>query len=293
MQEAMFFTHVSAWNETHAMENGRDFELHHNSGFRCLTPEFHCHDYYEIYFYIAGEASLHIEEYAFRMNPRDVYIIPPGRMHRACFHDPKAYYERMFLYISCAALQQMSTPDCPLLAILDGCAERGHFRHALSEEQYVSCMRIFDQIIADSANSAPHQQLINRCNVTILLARLCGHLNVEPSEEKLPASTRVTAVIAHINKHLSERLTLDEISSRFYVSKFYLIREFKNYTNKSIYQYILSKRVFRAKMLMQSGVNPTNAYLQCGFIDYSSFYKAFKKETSISPQQYMRSLAEH
>lgn len=98
-------------------------------------------------------------------------------------------------------------------------------------------------------------------------------------------------MITYINEHLSERLTLDGISGRFFVSKYYLIREFKNYTNTSVYQYILSKRIIYAKMLLQTGASPTDVYLRCGFQDYSSFYKAFRKETAISPQQYMRELA--
>jgi AraC-like DNA-binding protein len=101
----------------------------------------------------------------------------------------------------------------------------------------------------------------------------------------------VADVIAYINEHIGQELSLDEVSGHFYISKFHLIREFKSYTNRSVYQYIVAKRIIQAKLLMQSGVPPTKVYLKCGFREYSSFYKAFKKETGLSPQQYIACLS--
>lgn len=184
MQEAVFFSHVSAWSSASEMENDREYELYHHSSIRRRTPEFHSHDFYELYFFITGDASLYIEEYAFRMQPRDVFVIPPGRMHRAFFHDTEAYYERMYLYVSRGALQRMGTPDCPLPDNLDGCTERGHFRFALSDEDFAACQHTFNEVIADSVNGAPHRQLINRCKVTMLLARLCAVVSVKRRRSK-------------------------------------------------------------------------------------------------------------
>ena len=282
---------LTAWDIEHAMEDEREYELYHNSSNRRITPEFHSHDFYEFYFFISGDASLYIEEYAYRMKPGDVFIIPPGRMHRAYFHNTEAYYERMFIYISRNALKDMGSADFSLLGIIDDCIRRSQFRYSLSGNDFAACRYTISEIVSDAVGAPPHQRLINRCKLTILMTRLCKLFGEVRDEHSSRSGKRVADVIAYINEHIGQDLSLDEVSSHFFISKYHLIREFKNYTNRSVYQYIVAKRIIQAKLLMQSGIAPTDAYLKCGFREYSSFYKAFKKETDLSPQQYVSCLS--
>jgi AraC-like DNA-binding protein len=282
---------LTAWDIEHAMEDEREYELYHNCSNRRTTPEFHSHDFYEFYFFISGDASLYIEEYAYRMKPGDVFIIPPGRMHRAFFHNTEAYYERMFVYISRNALKDMGSADFSLIGIIDDCIRRSQFRFSLSDSDFTACRYTISEIVSDAVGAPAHQRLINRCKLTILMTRLCKLFGEVRDEHSSRSGKRVADVIAYINEHIGQDLSLDEVSSRFFISKYHLIREFKNYTNRSVYQYIVAKRIIQAKLLMQSGIAPTDAYLQCGFREYSSFYKAFKKETALSPQQYISCLS--
>lgn len=282
---------LTAWDTEHAMEDEREYELYHHSCHRRITPEFHSHDFYEFYFFISGDASLYIEEYAYRMKPGDVFIIPPGRMHRAYFHNTEAYYERMFIYISRNALASMGSADFSLIEIIDGCIRRSQFCYALSDSEFAACRYTISEIISSAVGAPAHQRLINRCKLTILMTRLCKLFGEVRDERSSRSGKRVADVIAYINEHIGQELSLDEVSNRFFISKYHLIREFKSYTNRSVYQYIVAKRIIQAKLLMQSGVAPTDAYLKCGFREYSSFYKAFKKETDLSPQQYVSCLS--
>lgn len=284
---------LTAWDLFNPMEDEREYELYHLSSHRRTTPEFHSHDFYEIYFFISGDASIYIEEYAYRLNPNDVVIIPPGRMHRAYFHNTEAYYERMFIYISRNALRDMGSKDFSLLDIIDDCIGRGKFCHALSDKDFAACRYTISEIINGAVGAQPQQKLINRCKLIIMMARLCTLFGEAKDEPSSRSSKRVADVIAYINEHIGQELSLDDVSSRFFISKYHLIREFKSYTNRSVYQYIIAKRIIQAKLLIQSGINPTDVFLQCGFREYSSFYKAFKKETDLSPQQYVACLGKN
>ena len=282
---------AAVWDILNPMQDEREYELYHHSCHRRTTPEFHSHDFYEIYFFISGDASIYIEEYAYRLKPNDVVIIPPGRMHRAYFHNTEAYYERMFIYISRNALRDMGSKDFSLLDIIDDCIGRGKFCHSLSDEDFAACRYTISELAGDASCAAPHQRLISRCKLIMMLTRLCtlfGQAGDEPSCRSLK---RVADIIAYINENIDKDLSLDEVSNHFFISKFHLIREFKSYTNKSVYQYIVAKRIIQAKLMMQSGQNPTDVYLKCGFREYSCFYKAFKKETDMSPQQYIACLS--
>ena len=62
-------TMLSAWDELHAMEDGQQFELYQNSFKKIKTGFFHSHDFYEIYFFVTGNASIYIEEYDYPDDP--------------------------------------------------------------------------------------------------------------------------------------------------------------------------------------------------------------------------------
>ena len=61
---------------------------------------------------------------------------------------------------------------------------------------------------------------------------------------------------------------------------------FAAYTNHSIYNYILYRRITRAKELMYTDLSLNDIAFKCGFSDYSNFLRAFKKQTGLSPRQY-------
>ena len=65
-----------------------------------------------------------------------------------------------------------------------------------------------------------------------------------------------------------------------------LSHEFRNYSNKGVYEYILYKRIIKAKKLLFTDMNLTQIALECGFNDYSNFLRAFKKLSGSSPKEY-------
>ena len=90
--------------------------------------------------------------------------------------------------------------------------------------------------------------------------------------------------INYINNHLFEDLSLDNISETFYISKTHLTRKFKKYTGSTVWDYILTKRLLYAKELLKNGEKPTDVYVDCGFNDYCSFYRAYKLKFNLPPK---------
>jgi AraC-like DNA-binding protein len=74
------------------------------------------------------------------------------------------------------------------------------------------------------------------------------------------------------------------------MDKYYMCHLFKKTTGFSLLEYVQSKRIQYAKILLHKGVNISEASRQCGFEEYSNFYKTFKKLVKLSPKQYRDSL---
>ena len=90
-------------------------------------------------------------------------------------------------------------------------------------------------------------------------------------------------MIHYINDHLRGDLSIEALSARFYLSKYHMLRKFKEETGYSMHQYVLEKRILAARHLILAGMPATAASLECGFKDYSTFSRAYKKILGQTP----------
>lgn len=93
-----------------------------------------------------------------------------------------------------------------------------------------------------------------------------------------------------MNSNLAKDLSVDIISERFYLNKYYLMYLFKKETGYTLYGYIQKKKIIRTSDLIKSGMQAGDVCSLCGFGDYSAFVRAFKKKFKLSPKQYNKSV---
>lgn len=284
-----------AWDPFTPMERGSDeYEAHQKTSMLHTQLKFHTHDFFEIYLLVSGKVSIYLEEYVFTPAPGTVIIFPPGYMHRAVKEDTDTEYDRIYIYVSRDCLEKMGIREFSLLQVLDHCTQHRHFLHTPDAKLFSQCKSIVQEVIETSTNNPEnHQKLIDRCKITIALTSLCRAFRDAQDAGTAPPDHRVARLIAYINEHLAEDLSLEHLENIFFVSKYHMLREFKEHTNRTLHQYIISKRIILAKNLMQAGVSPTDVVPRCGFKEYSGFYRAFKKETKLTPQEYCAAAERH
>lgn len=274
----------SLWDPMNAMPESREFEAYHAvdvSGFRMSS--FHVHHHYEFFIYMSGSVDIAVEEKLYTPEPYTLFIYPPGVMHRCVVRPDMERYERAYFYASRDCLKSMSTPEFPMLKIIENAINHHAYSIQLDFHTGSNLVEQCDEIIRHAALTDPAEKMINRCRAHILLASLCRQINPQTQESRV-IPNRMRDVISYINDHLTEPLTLEGLAEHFYVSKYYLLHAFKEYANMSVHQYIISKRIIHAQKLLLDGVIPGVAARQCGFNDYTGFYRAFVKQTGVSPQ---------
>ncbi len=128
-----------------------------------------------------------------------------------------------------------------------------------------------------------------------LLVSVCAKLFVYLDKytiNHLPVSTTsnfVFKAIEYINKHITEALTVDEISTAVFMSKYYFCRKFKKITGLSVMEYILITRLSLAQeMLLNEKLTVSQISDQCGFSSLAYFCNIFKQRNGQTPLQYRK-----
>lgn len=259
-----------------------DFQLNHNRDPYFRTIEFHAHDFLEMYLFLDGSVTYYIEDQVYDLCPGDLLLIPPGKMHRPVIANEHAAYERMVLWIDLDYLARIDGESGALQAALSRLGENGYGVPLRGDELVytISLLTKLEKLEQQGADACFAAGLIRLYLWSALEAYSLVESAVHSETQVIPQ------IIRYITEHFSEPITLDGLAAQFFISKSYLIRHFKAYTNATVYAYIMALRITHARRLIREGVPAVEAGRDCGFSDYSTFYKAFKAQTGMSPQQF-------
>lgn len=256
-----------------------DFEAHHNRDPYFRTIEFHAHDFLELYLFLDGSVTYYIEDQVYDLCPGDLLIIPPGRMHRPVIANERAAYERMVLWVELDYIARIDSAAGELQAALRGIGANG-YRVPLRGDDLIFAASLFRRIVKMERGGVFTSSAIRLC----LKDAFEAYSLVE--KEARGETAVIPQVIRYLTEHFREPLRLDDLAARFFISKSYLNRHFKAYTNATVYAYLMALRITHARRMLREGATAAEAGRECGFSDYSTFYKAFKAQTGITPQEF-------
>lgn len=121
------------------------------------------------------------------------------------------------------------------------------------------------------------------------LITLCFSENLSESREPTSISEKIKQVHDYLDKYYAEKINLENLASRFFISKFHLSREYKKIYGVTIGNELTSIRVSHAKsMLRFSDDSIENIALNCGFQEAGYFIKVFKKAEGMTPLEYRK-----
>lgn len=267
------------------------YEIYHYRDSHLDNVALHHHDFYEVYLFLSGNVDYTIESRNYHLIPGDILLIGPLELHQPRITQEKAPYERMVLWIDKNFIEQFASTGTSLTLCFDT-SQPNHtnlLRLPPAARQRVS--DLMERLAAESTSTAYGAPLASLGLLTMLMVELHRQMQYMPAlhETTDKADSIVTNVLKYINEHYHEPISLDTLSTRFFVNKYHLSHEFNRLVGTSVYRYVTQKRLMIAKQLLSDGLAPTDAYQHCGFGDYSNFYRAFKAEYGISPKEFIGS----
>jgi AraC-like DNA-binding protein len=134
---------------------------------------------------------------------------------------------------------------------------------------------------------SPNRHLTILANMIIIFQKISMvYANLENTQE--PAFTLEQELVHYINQNLEQELSIEALCKQFYLSRAQLCRFFKTTIGTSVGKYITAKRMVKAQNLILRGYKPTEVFPQCGYQNYSSFFRAYCKFFGYSPKEDIR-----
>lgn len=236
--------------------------------------EFHYHEFSKIIFFISGDVKYNIEGKEYQLEPYDILLVKSGDIHRPIISEDKVY-ERIIIWIDDRYLKSIGLTKCFETAD----SKRINVIKTVDHHLF----RLADTLANSDNNNYASEQFNNAVltQILILLARKIINNDVNTAPAK--SDEQIDRVISYINSNLDKKLTVNELSNKFFISRYYLMHKFKAYTGKTVYSYIQSKKLLKALNNINNGMTAKQACYESGYTDYSVFLKAFKKEFGVSP----------
>jgi AraC family transcriptional regulator len=99
---------------------------------------------------------------------------------------------------------------------------------------------------------------------------------------------RLRAVLEYVEERLDAGLTLKQLAAVARLSAYHFARQFKAATGLPPHQFVILRRVERAKQLLQTGSDFSLAEVaaHAGFSDQSQFCHHFKRLVGVTPRQF-------
>ena len=145
---------------------------------------------------------------------------------------------------------------------------------------------------AELASGGPGGPLAAESLANLLAVHLIRHVSaprrLERGRDGVLPRGRLRAVVEYIEEHLDASPTLEQMAAVARLSAYHFARQFKAATGLPPHQYVILRRVERAKQLLQGGVDLSLAEVatDAGFSDQSQFSYHFKRLVGVTPSQF-------
>ena len=227
------------------------------------------HAFHEIIYFMGGKAKFISENIQMDLKPNTLIVIPYETYHQLLIMNSQdAYHRCVFHFSEVSDLKELINQSMNRTLLIE---MNQNFQFLFQQ-----MITLTEQERQDSTNS-----VVMHAVLSLLLNEIAtkNYTNIETSVPNT-LSEKCTAYIA---EHITGKISVDDIANELNVSVSHLAHTFKKQMNISIHQYILKKKLVIAHHKILDGTPATQAAIECGFNDYSGFYKQFKKMFNKAP----------
>lgn len=245
---------------------------------------------YKLFYFASGDIKFHINDCVYDVQSGDLFFVNQRQWHYFSMIKENADYERIVIFIYPEFLREQSTEQTDLCACFLQKAGQRHDRQ-LGKKDRDKMIDLVHKLTSNNGYGGDVLTVSAFLELMVFVNSIYQNENTIKERDVDPnfgRSVQVRQLLRYLNDHITEDMTLDALSRKFYLTPSYLCRIFKKETGTTIHKYITAKRITLAKDLLTQGHTVTDACSISGFKDYNSFLKSFVGAVGMSPGKYAR-----
>lgn len=265
------------------------FTLNHTAGFGAgaSTLDYPHTTIHPMLMYILhGKGTILVEGVRYSIGEGDAVLLTPGELFH-CQIDNQVYHERIVLHFHPETFHSL---PCDTSNLFDPFSKRKHGAGNLigaATMQSTGLAAQISELLALVQRADPQIGLQCLCTITQILILLTDAATSSGYAHS-DTSALTDSILAYLNEHYSEQISIESVAKAFGLSKSYLSHLFKEQVGMSLWNYVILRRLHLFNDLLRQGRAIEETCYDVGFQNYSNFFRLYKKHMGITPTQYKK-----
>ena len=259
----------------------QDFRLFHIKDQTKREFSYHYHDFHKVIIFLSGKAAYHIEGKSYYLKPWDILLVNRHAIHKPEI-DFSVPYERFVLWI------RDDIKSTELLRCFQKAIDRSYKLIRLVSDSQEKLKQLLYELEAALKDEKFGSELLGSALFTqfmVYVNRIFLEKQYIYDARSYSSDSQIEELLRYINHNLTEDLSIETLARKYYLSKYHMMRKFKEETGYTIHNYIISKRLLLARTKISKGTTIVKAAQLSGFSDYTTFSRAYKKQFGTAPSQ--------
>lgn len=238
----------------------------------------HFHNYFELYYLETGERYHMLNDELYHIHAGEFILFAPYIMHHS-YGEENMPFRRLLTYFVPSEIDNPEVKE----ALLE---KSGVYK--IEKQSSKKIHEIMEALLAEQSSEDEYSDDYQHHLVNVLGLQL---LRLEHKRMSPAKNNRISNILTYIHEHYNEDITLELLSQQFFISPYYLCREFKRITNTTVVSYVNTTKIMNAqRKIMETDLNFTQISEITGFSNVTHFNRVFKKMTGMTPSEYRKEM---
>ena len=277
---------------------------------RFIMRSRHVHETIELHFILEGQRLMFVDRETYRLSPHSAIVVNHNLIHKTSTAPgfPPDHHN-FILQLDRSRFDQILRVAG--LRGFDDFGERFNGVTTFNDSEWQLILSVISEFKAmceedkmgaavsmEDAHAFLYLQALELASIFAKARRRLLHAELEANQKVVPETVvktgvhqKVHEVALYLQTHIHESVSLEELAQRFFMSRSYLTRSFRNITGFSVVEYMTYIRIQKAQQLLrESDRSITEIADLCGFGNITYFEKVFKTTTGHTPVQYRKTV---